>query len=110
MMRGIPMRALRLLPFAPVLLSVVLTAQIDPRSALIERAAWTALNAGEAHAAAAGFREALAADPRNAKLHLGAGMAASLERRDAEARDEFERAIELDPKMAQARALLGQIQ
>ena len=42
------MRACRLLPFAPVLLSVVLTAQIDPRSALIERAAWTALNAGQA--------------------------------------------------------------
>jgi tetratricopeptide (TPR) repeat protein len=110
MMREIPMRDCRLLPFAPVLLSVVLTAQIDPRSALIERAAWTALNAGEAHAAAVGFREALAADPRNAKLHLGAGMAASLERRDADARDEFERALELDPKLAQARALLGQIQ
>ena len=37
-------------------------------------------------------------------------MAASLERRDADARDEFERALELDPKLTQARALLGQIQ
>jgi tetratricopeptide (TPR) repeat protein len=104
------MRALRLLPFASILLSVVLGAQIDPRSALIERGAWTALNAGQAHAAAEAFREALAADPKNARLHLGAGMAASLERRDADARDEFERALALDPKLAQARALLGQIQ
>ena len=37
-------------------------------------------------------------------------MAASLERRDADARDEFERALALDPKLTQARALLGQIQ
>jgi tetratricopeptide (TPR) repeat protein len=104
------MRAIRLLLFAPLLSCAVLAAQIDPRSALIERAAWTALNAGQAHAAAEGFRDALAADPKNAGLHLGAGMAASLERRDADARDEFERALALDPKLAQARALLGQIQ
>ena len=37
-------------------------------------------------------------------------MAASLERRDADAKDEFERALALDPKLSQARALLGQIQ
>ena len=104
------MRVLRLLPFAFVLLGAVPDAQIDPRSALIERAAWTALNAGQARAAADGFRSALAADPKNARLHLGAGMAASLERRDADARDEFERALALDPKLAQARTLLGQIQ
>src|SRR5439155_24306658 len=72
--------------------------------------AWTALNAGQARAAADAFREALAADPKNARLHLGAGMAASLERRDADARDACERALALDPKLAQARALLGQIQ
>ena len=99
-----------LLPFAPILLSAVLGAQIDPRSALIERAAWTALNAGQAHAAAEAFREALASDPKNARLHLGAGMAASLERRDSDARDAFERALAFDPKLTEARALLGQIQ
>jgi len=85
-------------------------AQIDPQTALVERAAWNALNAGQAHAAAEGFRAALQADPKNARLHLGAGMAAALERRDADAKDAFERAIALDPKLAQARALLGQIQ
>jgi tetratricopeptide (TPR) repeat protein len=86
------------------------SAQIDPRTALVERAAWNALNAGQAHAAADAFREALAADPKNARLHVGAGMAASLERRDADARDEFERAMALDPRLMQARLLLGQIQ
>src|SRR3954467_1926958 len=101
----------RLLPFAFVLCgAAALAAQIDPRGALVERAAWTALNAGQGHAAAEGFRDALAGDPRNARLHLGAGMAAALERRDADARDEFERALALDPKLVQALALLGQIQ
>src|SRR5215471_11154557 len=104
------MRVLRVLPLVLVLLAAVPAAQIDPRSALVERAAWTALNAGQAHAAAEGFRDALEADPRNARLHLGAGMAASLERRDADARSEFERALGLDPKLMIARAMLGQIQ
>jgi len=84
--------------------------QIDPRTALLERGAWDALNEGRARAAAEAFREALAADPKNARLHLGAGMAASLERRDRDAKDAFERALALDPKLTQARALLGQIQ
>jgi tetratricopeptide (TPR) repeat protein len=90
--------------------AAVLLAQIDPRTALLERAAWNALTAGQAHAAADAFREAIAADPKNARLHLGAGMAASLERRDAEAKDALERALALDPRLMQARALLGQIQ
>ena len=90
--------------------AVPAAAQIDPQTALVERAAWNALNAGQAHAAAEAFRTALAADPKNARLHLGAGMAASLERRDADAKDEFERALALEPKLSQARALLGQMQ
>ncbi len=85
-------------------------AQIDPRVALLERAAFDALNRGQAHAAAGAFREAIAADPKNARLRLGAGMAAALERRDADAKDELERALVLDPKLSPARALLGQIQ
>ena len=87
-----------------------LRAQIDPRTALLERAAGAALNAGKAHAAADAFRDAIAADPKNARLHLGAGMAASLERRDADARDECERALALDATLTDARLLLGQIQ
>src|SRR3954454_20779686 len=104
------MRAVRLLPVALLLLAGGAGAQVDPRAALVERDAWIALQAGQARAAADGFRDALAADPKNARLHLGAGMAASLERRDGDARDECERALALDPKLVQARALLGQIQ
>src|SRR3954462_15235626 len=110
------MKILRLLAVAPFLFAASLGAQIDPRAAIVERAAWaggaawTALDAGQARAAADGFRDALTADPKNARLHLGAGMAAALERRDADARDDFERALALDPKLVQARALHGQIQ
>src|SRR3979409_2631710 len=93
--------------FLPLVLAfgftAVLLAQIDPKTALIERGAWNALTAGRAHAAAEAFRDALAADPKNARLHLGAGMAAALERRDGDARDEFDRALVLDPKLTQAR-------
>jgi len=85
-------------------------AQIDPRAALLERGAWDALAAGRVQAAADAFREAIAIDSKNARLHLGAGMAAALERRDRDARDAFERALSLDPKLTQARALLGQVQ
>ena len=90
-------------------LAVVLSAQVDPRTALLERAGWDAVAAGQAHAAAEAFREALAADPKNARLYLGAGMAAALERRDPDARDAFERSLALDPKLVLARAPLGQI-
>jgi tetratricopeptide (TPR) repeat protein len=86
-----------------------LVAQIDPHTAFLERAGWDALAAGNAHAAAEAFRDAIAADPKNARLHVGAGTAAYLERRDADARSELERTLELDPKLSEARALLGQV-
>src|SRR5215510_1693362 len=92
------------------LAAVPVHAQIDPRGALLERAGWEAIAAGQGAAAAKAFREALAADPKNPRLHLGAGMAATLERRDEDARDSFERALALDPKLTRARALLGQVQ
>src|SRR5262249_34521047 len=105
-------RALATLVAAAILSAApaVARAQVDPRTALVERDAWTALNAGQAHAAAEAFRSALAADPKNPRLHLGAGLAAALEKRDADARDEFERALALDPKLNEARLLLGQIE
>jgi tetratricopeptide (TPR) repeat protein len=104
------MRHVRLSLLCWLLAPVALCAQIDPRNAMLERAAWDALAAGRAHVAADAFRDALANDPKNARLHMGAGMAAAAEKRDTDARDEFDRAIALDPKLTQARALLGQIQ
>lgn len=91
-------------------LAATAAAQIDPRTALLERAGWDALENGWAAQAAAAFREALAADPRNARLHLGAGLAAVQERRDGDARDAFEAALAIDPKLTDARAQLGLVQ
>jgi len=85
-------------------------AQNDPRTAFLEQAGWDALKAGDAHAAAEHFRSALTSDPRNAQLHVGAGLAAYLERRDADARAALERALALDAGLIEARALLGQVQ
>jgi tetratricopeptide (TPR) repeat protein len=86
-----------------------LCAQIDPRTALLERAGWDAIEAGRAHAAAAAFEEALAADPKNPQLALGAGTAAYLERRDADAEQLLERALTLDPELIAALDLIGQV-
>jgi tetratricopeptide (TPR) repeat protein len=90
-------------------LPAVAGAQVDPRTALLERDGFQALAAGQAHRAAEAFHEALAADPANARLHLGAGAAAYLERRDDDAKEALERALALDPELAQAREVLGQV-
>lgn len=86
-----------------------MAAQVDPRTALLERDAFAALEKGQARRAAEMFRQALDADPRNAQLHLGAGLAAYLERRDPDAAEALERALGLDPSLAQAREVLGQV-
>ena len=82
-------------------------AQTDPKTAMLERAGWDALARNQPREAANAFREAIARDPRNADLHLGAGTAAFLERRDADARAALERALELNPTLTSARELLG---
>ena len=102
------MRALFCIPLL-LLVGSAAAAQIDPRAAITERAAWDALADGHPHAAAEAFRDALATDPKNARLHLGAALAASLERRDDDARSEAERALAIDPSLHAARALLGQM-
>ena len=85
------------------------SAQVDPKTALLEKAGWDALRAGQAHVAADDFRQALDADPQNARLLLGAGTAAFLERRDADAKDALQRALSLDPTLADAERVLGQV-
>ena len=95
---------------ASVALAVCIgSGQIDPRTALLERSGWEALRSGQSSAAVVAFREALTADPRNARLHLGAAMAAALEQRDEDAKAACERALELEPGLLEARALLGQV-
>jgi tetratricopeptide (TPR) repeat protein len=91
------------------LLAAVAEGQIDPSTALLEKSGWEALNAGNFRAAADAFRAAIGADSRNARLHLGAGTAAYLGRRDEDASRALDRALELDPRLTEARVLLGQI-
>jgi len=83
------------------------SAQTDPKTAMLARAGWDALARNQPREAADAFREAIARDSRNADLHLGAGTAAFLERRDADARAALERALGLDPTLARAREILG---
>lgn len=103
------MRQLAALLLGLTLFVAPAAAQIDPGTALLEKSGWEALNAGNPRAAADAFRRALAGDPKNPRLHLGAGVAAYLERRDPEAKDALERALELDPKLPDARLVLGQV-
>ncbi len=91
------------------LLAAPLAAQSDPRTAMLERAAWDALAAGRTTAAAAAFDDALKTDGNNAQVHLGAGLAAFLERRDDYAREQLTRALELDDSLLDAHKGLAQL-
>ncbi|MGH9221262.1 MAG: tetratricopeptide repeat protein [Vicinamibacterales bacterium] len=94
----------------PLLLALaVLAAQNSPRVAMLEQAGWDALKANQLQIAADVFREAISLDPKNAALRVGAGMAAALQRRDADAKLHFEQALVLDPKLMVARAQLAQV-
>ena len=75
----------------------------------MERAGWNALSQGQTRTAADIFRQAIASDPNNAQLHLGAATAAYTDRRDDEAKSELDRALSLDPKLPAARQLMGQL-
>ncbi len=91
-----------------LLASGPLVSQSSPKAAMLEQSGWDALRAGQGQAAADAFREAIALDPKNARLHLGAGTAAFLQRRDADAKAELEKALTLDSRLTRARAQLGQ--
>jgi tetratricopeptide (TPR) repeat protein len=90
-------------------LCIQVSAQSSPKAGMLEQEGARALAAGQADAAARVYREAIALDPKNARLHLGAGVAAVMLKRDTEARVHFEQALALDPQMTRARAQLGQV-
>ena len=76
---------------------------------MLEQDGWNAIKAGRAQEAADAFKAAIALDAKNARLHLGAGLAAFLQRRDADAKAALEQALLLDPKLTLARAQLAQV-
>jgi hypothetical protein len=70
---------------------------------------WQALQNGDADKAAAVFREALTLHPRDAVLRFGAGVASHLQGREEEALGQLQKAVQLEPRLTQASALLGEI-
>jgi tetratricopeptide (TPR) repeat protein len=71
--------------------------------------AWEALKRGDAAKAASLFREALDRSPRNPLLHFGAGWAAYTLGQYDTATSALKRALEYDPSLVQAAALLGTV-
>src|SRR5215467_15164480 len=68
-----------------------------------------ALQSGDAARADTIFREGLSQHPRDPQLLLGAGAAASLQGRDKEAISLLKQALQIEPELAPAAALLGEL-
>jgi len=68
-----------------------------------------ALQSRDAARADAIFREALTGHPRDPQLLFGAGIAASLQGRDQEAISLLKQALQIEPRLLQAAALLGEL-
>ena len=79
------------------------------QAAASARAGWDAIRAGRAADAAAAFADAIAAEPRDPALHLGAGLASHLLGQATAARHALERALTLAPGYTAAALLLGEI-
>ncbi|HEX4347144.1 MAG TPA: tetratricopeptide repeat protein [Vicinamibacterales bacterium] len=82
-------------------------AQSDPKTAILETLGFDQLNAGQTDQAISSLRQAVSADPGNAALHMGLGVAAYIQQRDADAERELERAIALNSSLDQAHEFLG---
>lgn len=91
------------------LLLIFAIEQNSPRVAMLEQAGWEAIESNRLPLAASIFKEAISLDPKNAALRYGAGLAAFLQRHDAEAKQHLELALVLDPKLARARVPLAQV-
>jgi tetratricopeptide (TPR) repeat protein len=68
-----------------------------------------ALQSGDAARADAIFREGLTRRPRDPQLLLGAGVAASVQGRDQDAISLLRQALQIEPQLLQAAALLGEL-
>jgi len=72
-------------------------------------AGWKLLQSGDAARASRVFADALAQEPNQPALLLGAGVAAHMLGRSRDAAVSLRRALELDPRLTPASILLGQI-
>jgi len=90
-------------------LCLALAASAEAQSVTPLEAGILALQAGDSEKAATIFADALRQNPRDASLHVGAGVTAHARGRDDEARRFLKRALELEPRYTAASSLLGEI-
>jgi tetratricopeptide (TPR) repeat protein len=93
---------------AVVAVHLVAVAHAQSADPVVERG-FAALQRGDADAAAAVFRTALADRPRDAVLLYGAGYAAHLQGRDEDAARLLQEAMRIEPRLVQAALLAGEI-
>lgn len=93
-----------------LLLSLLHASAPAAQTAAQTEAGFQALQAGDADRAASIFYDALRTNPRDAALHFGAGLAAHLQGREADAVTSLRRALDLQPAMVNAASILGDIQ
>ena len=79
------------------------------QSTRAEQVGVQALQDGDPDKAATAFAQALEQNPRDPRLHFGAGVAARLRGRDEEARKLLQRALDLEPRLTSASALFGEL-
>ena len=72
-------------------------------------AGFQAIQSGDADKAASIFKSALARSPRDARLLFGAGVAAHLQGRERDAMSLLQQALQQEPRLTQASAILGEI-
>jgi tetratricopeptide (TPR) repeat protein len=94
--------------FVVILGSAIPLVAQAPRAAQVE-AGWAALEKGDGNSAAAIFEQALASSPQDPMLLFGAGAAAYLQGRYADAREKLTLAFSLNPRLISATEMLGEI-
>ena len=78
--------------------------------ATLVQQAWQALQAGDGERAESLFQQALRSRPNDDMLNFGAGVAAHLLGHEDEAERSLKRALQLNPQLAEAEKLLGDIE
>ena len=79
----------------------------DPKTAMLAREGWQAIQADRAQDAAQLFERALVIDPDSATSLLGAGLAAHLLGQPTAAKARLQQGLEVDPALTPASVLLG---
>jgi tetratricopeptide (TPR) repeat protein len=98
------------LAFAALLITWSVTSvEAQPATSEALNKGFQALKSGDAARADAIFREGLTRHPRDPQLLLGAGAAAGLQGRDKEAIALLKQALQIEPELLPAAALLGEL-